>query len=94
MAKRETTFFESTVRVETEGGYRICDTGLYRIVSHPGYLGILLSLLAFPLAMESFWAFIPTSVGVLLLVVRTVLDDRFLTERLPGYAEYATRTSW
>jgi len=94
VAKRENAFFSSTVRIQDGRGHQVCDTGLYRFVRHPGYLGMLLSLLAFPLIMESFWAFIPASVGVLLLVVRTLLEDRFLTEGLPGYAEYATRTRW
>lgn len=92
VAKRENAFFSSTVRLHD--GHRVCDTGLYRVVRHPGYLGMLLSLLAFPLLMESFWAFIPASVGALLLVVRTLLEDRFLTKGLPGYAAYAARTRW
>ncbi len=94
VAKRENAFFSSTVRIQDGRGHKVCDTGLYRFVRHPGYLGMLLSLLAFPLIMESLWAFIPASVGVLLLVVRTLLEDRFLTERLPGYVEYAARTRW
>jgi len=92
VAKRENAFFSSTVRLHD--GHRVCDTGLYRAVRHPGYLGMLLSLLAFPLLMESFWAFIPASVGALLLVVRTLLEDRFLAAILPGYAAYAARTRW
>jgi protein-S-isoprenylcysteine O-methyltransferase Ste14 len=92
LAKRENTFFSSTVRIQTERGHRVCDTGLYRFVRHPGYLGMLLSLLAFPLVMNSYWAFVPASVGVALLVGRTVREDRFLVEELPGYADYASRT--
>jgi protein-S-isoprenylcysteine O-methyltransferase Ste14 len=94
VAKRENAFFSSTVRIQDERGHRVCDTGPYRFVRHPGYLGMLLSLLAFPLIMESFWAFIPASVGAALLVVRTRLEDRFLTEKLPGYDAYAARTRW
>ncbi|MFT3775856.1 MAG: isoprenylcysteine carboxylmethyltransferase family protein [Minicystis sp.] len=93
-AKRENAFFSSTVRIQDERGHQVCDTGLYRFVRHPGYLGMLLSLLAFPLLMESFWAFIPASVGALLLIARTRLEDRFLMNRLPGYADYAARTRW
>lgn len=94
LAKRENDFFSSTVRIQRERGHRVCETRPYRFVRHPGYLGMLMSLLAFPLVMESYWAFIPASVGALLLVVRTLLEDRFLFERLVGYADYATRTRW
>jgi protein-S-isoprenylcysteine O-methyltransferase Ste14 len=53
---------------------------------------MLMSQLAFPLVMNSYWAFVPAGIGAGLLVVRTVLEDRFLVEELPGYAEYSNRT--
>lgn len=94
VAKRENAFFSSTVRIQTDRGHRVCDTGPYRFVRHPGYLGLLLAQLAFPLVLESWWAFVPASVGVILLVVRTHLEDRFLAKELQGYTEFAARTRW
>lgn len=94
VAKRENAFFSSTVRIQTERGHRVCDTGLYRFVRHPGYLGMLMSLLAFPLVVNSYWAFVPAGIGAALLAVRTVLEDRFLVEELPGYKDYTNRTRW
>lgn len=94
IARRENAFFSSTVRIQADRGHRVCDTGLYRFVRHPGYLGMLLALLAFPLVLESYWAGIPASVAALLLVVRTDLEDRFLMKELPGYTEFAARTRW
>ncbi len=73
---------------------QVCDTGLYRVVRHPGYLGMLLSLLAFPLVMNAYWAFLPALLAAALLVARTVLEDRFLMRELHGYADYAARTKW
>ena len=92
MAKRENAFFSSTVRIQPERGHRVCDTGLYRFVRHPGYLGMLMSQLAFPLVMQSYWAFLPAGIGAALLVVRTVLEDRYLLEELPGYLDYTNTT--
>jgi protein-S-isoprenylcysteine O-methyltransferase Ste14 len=94
VAKRQNAFFSSTVRIQTERGHRVCDAGLYRFVRHPGYLGMLLSLLAFPLVLNSYWAFVPAGLGAALLVIRTVLEDRFLVEELPGYKNYTQRTRW
>jgi len=54
----------------------------------------LLSLLAFPLVMNSYWAFVPAGIGATLLVVRTNLEDRFLITELPGYKAYADTTRW
>jgi protein-S-isoprenylcysteine O-methyltransferase Ste14 len=92
VAKRENAFFSSTVRIQAERGHKVCDTGLYRVVRHPGYLGMLMSLLAFPLVMNSYWAFVPAGIGAMLMLTRTVLEDRFLAEELSGYRDYATRT--
>jgi len=94
VAKRENTFFSSTVRIQTERRHQVCDKGLYRLVRHPGYLGMLISLLAFPLVMNSYWAFVPAGIAATLLVVRTALEDRFLIDELPGYKGYANATRW
>lgn len=94
VAKRENAFFSSTVRVQTERGHRVCDTGLYRFVRHPGYLGMLMSLLAFPSVLNSYWAFVSAGLGAALLVIRTILEDRFLVEQLPGYKDYTHGTRW
>lgn len=92
LARRENVFFSSTVQVQTELGHQVCDTGLYRLVRHPGYLGMLLSVLAFPLVMGMSWAAVPCAVCMGLLVIRTVREDQFLLRALPGYAEYALKT--
>lgn len=94
VAKRQNKFFSSTVRIQTERGHHVCDTGLYRYVRHPGYLGMVMLQVAFPLVLNSYWAFIPTLFGLVLLVLRTVIEDRVLAEQLPGYGEYAVRTRW
>jgi protein-S-isoprenylcysteine O-methyltransferase Ste14 len=92
VAKRQNAFFSSTVRIQAARGHRVCDQGLYRVVRHPGYLGMLLSMIAFPLVMQSYWAFVPTGAGVALLVLRTVLEDQYLVQQLSGYADYTRRT--
>jgi protein-S-isoprenylcysteine O-methyltransferase Ste14 len=94
LAKRENAFFSSTVRIQTDRGHEVCETGPYRVVRHPGYLGMFLSLVAFPLVTNSYWAFLPTVFAAGLLLTRTALEDRFLTRELPGYAEYAARVRW
>ena len=48
-------------------------------------------MLSTPLLLASTWAFIPAIISVVLLVIRTALEDRTLLEELPGYDEYASR---
>ena len=49
----ENRFFSSVVRIQSERGHVVCDTGPYRIVRHPGYSGSLLSAFAMVLALGS-----------------------------------------
>ncbi len=84
-------FFEKTVRIQSERGHRVIDTGPYAYMRHPGYVGFSGWMLSTPLLLASTWAFVPALITVVLLVIRTSLEDRTLHAELPGYAEYATR---
>jgi protein-S-isoprenylcysteine O-methyltransferase Ste14 len=84
-------FFEKTVRIQTDHGHRVIDTGPYAYVRHPGYVGFVGWILSTPLLLASAWAFVPALLAVVGLVIRTALEDRTLHAELPGYAEYAAR---
>ena len=87
-------FFSTIVRIQKERGHRVVDTGPYRTVRHPGYLGWILSALAVPLTLGSAWALVPAALGCTLWIVRTALEDRTLLAELPGYAAYAGRVRY
>ncbi|MDJ0789682.1 MAG: isoprenylcysteine carboxylmethyltransferase family protein [Myxococcota bacterium] len=87
----ENRFFTSMVRIQTERGHEVCDSGPYRFVRHPGYAGNLLGVLGIPLALDSLWAFVAAGVAIAISLARTLLEDRTLMEKLPGYREYARR---
>ena len=84
-------FFEPGVRIQTERGHHVVDTGPYAIVRHPGYVAASVMFAGFAMSLGSWWALIPAGVGSLVLVQRTVCEDRTLHVELPGYATYATR---
>ena len=90
----ENRFFSSVVRIQTDRGHVVCDTGPYRIVRHPGYAGNILPLLGIVLALSSLWTLIPAAVALVIAVIRTALEDRTLQEELPGYKEYARRVRY
>ncbi len=87
-------FFEPTVRIQTERGHRVVDTGPYAIVRHPGYVSGFLVFMGIPLCLGSLWALIPATLVCLLLVVRTIWEDRTLRNELPGYTSYVQRTRY
>ena len=84
-------FFEKTVRIQTDHGHRVIETGPYAYVRHPGYVGFAGWMLSTPLLLASAWAFVPALIAVIGFVIRTALEDRMLHAELPGYTEYAAR---
>jgi protein-S-isoprenylcysteine O-methyltransferase Ste14 len=87
-------FFEPSVRIQTDRGHRVIDTGPYAIVRHPGYVSGFLVFIGMPLCLGSLWALIPAVLACLVLVVRTVWEDQTLSEELAGYEEYAQRVRY
>jgi protein-S-isoprenylcysteine O-methyltransferase Ste14 len=87
-------FFEPTVRIQTDRGHTVIDFGPYAIVRHPGYVSGFLVFIGMPLCLGSLWALIPAVLACLLLVVRTIWEDRTLREELAGYDEYAQRVRY
>lgn len=85
----ENRFFSGVVRIQLDRGHTVCDSGPYRIVRHPGYAGNILALPGIVLALGSLWTIIPAVVAVIIVVIRTALEDRTLQEELPGYLNYA-----
>lgn len=93
-ALTENRFFSGMVRIQKDRGHKVCDSGPYRIVRHPGYAGNILALPGIVLALGSVWTIIPAAVALIIAVVRTVLEDRTLREELPGYPDYARRVPY
>jgi protein-S-isoprenylcysteine O-methyltransferase Ste14 len=87
-------FAEPGVRIQTDRGHNVVDTGPYAIVRHPMYLSAFSLFFGTALALGSFWALIPAAVVALVLVVRTALEDRTLQDELTGYREYAGRVRY
>ena len=93
-ALAENRFFFSTVRIQTDSGHVVCDSGPYRIVRHPGYAGNIPPLPGIVLALGSVWTLVPAAVALIIAVIRTVLEDQTLQEELPGYRDYAQRVHY
>jgi len=94
IAKRQNKFFSSVVRIQTDRGHTVCDTGLYKVIRHPGYYGMLLSSLVFPLLLGSLWSLIPVLLSIVILLIRTSLEDKTLVNELTGYREYTLKTKY
>ncbi|MBN1579544.1 MAG: isoprenylcysteine carboxylmethyltransferase family protein [Anaerolineae bacterium] len=87
-------YFSTTVRIQNERGHRVCSSGPYRFIRHPGYSGWILSWIGTPLLLGTLWALVASLAATLIMIVRTMLEDRTLQNELPGYAGYARQTRY
>jgi protein-S-isoprenylcysteine O-methyltransferase Ste14 len=90
---RANRFFSAVIRVQTERGHRVVDTGPYRTIRHPGYLGMLIAALGSGVAIGSWLGFALAAVYGALIVRRVWFEDAFLKANLAGYQAYASRVS-
>ena len=94
IAQKQNKFFSSTVRIQTNREHIVCETGLYKFVRHPAYLGSIIQSLGFPLFFGSLWSIIPICLSIILLITRTNLEDKTLKNELKGYLEYSAKTRY
>lgn len=93
-AKSTNRYFSSVVRLQTDRSQVVCQEGPYKFVRHPGYVGGILFTFLTPLLLGSLWGLIPQGIAVILMFVRTRLEDDTLQRELPGYAEYAQKVKY
>jgi protein-S-isoprenylcysteine O-methyltransferase Ste14 len=86
-------FYSSAVRIQTDRGQYVISDGPYRFVRHPSYIGAVIGNLGASLMLTSLWSLIPMVLVTIVLLIRTSLEDATLQEELPGYREYAQKTT-
>jgi len=74
--------------IEVQKEQTVISTGPYAVVRHPMYAGAFIMLLGIPLALGSWWAFVPVFLLIAAIVWRLLEEETFLADNLPGYAGY------
>ncbi len=69
----------------------LVDHGPFRFLRHPIYVGAALFFGGLSLVF-SVWGLVLTAVLALFWVAKARVEERYLLERFPGYAEYRKRT--
>ena len=80
--------------VEVDKSQKVITTGLYSIVRHPMYLGVLIMYIPTPVALGSYWGLIPMATIPLAIVFRILNEEKVLSKDLPGYKEYCQKTRY
>lgn len=90
-AMMKNPFFEASARIQDDRNQKVINTGPYNIIRHPGYLSGILWHIAVPLIIGSSLALLFSLCIIIILIVRTYLEDKFLKNDLEEYAHYTKR---
>jgi protein-S-isoprenylcysteine O-methyltransferase Ste14 len=81
-----------TAETTIQPDHQIVDSGPYAVVRHPIYSTVIVMYLGLALAFASWASVVPVVIITLAYASKARLEDDTLTEHLPGYAEYKTKT--
>jgi len=87
-------YLSQLVRIQTERGQHVIDTGVYGLVRHPMYLGASLVFVGGALLLGSVCGVFVALAEVLLLVLRIFGEEKLLARDLDGYPEYLKKVRY
>lgn len=89
---RENSYTSAVIEVSNE--QKVIMTGPYSVVRHPMYAGAILLLLFTPLALGS-WVAVPFPFPLFLVVViRLLEEEKYLSAKLSGYEAYCQKVHY
>ncbi|MGO9086013.1 MAG: methyltransferase family protein [Candidatus Sulfotelmatobacter sp.] len=90
----DNTFASQEVRIQTERGQHVIDTGVYGFVRHPMYLGGSLWLIGGALLLGSISGLLIGLAMGGLMVVRIFGEEKLLARDLEGYRAYREKVRY
>lgn len=90
----ENKHFESTSRIQNDRKQTVISSGPYKIVRHPGYMGIVLWAVAVTMIFGTLVVGIIAVIVIAVIAIRTYLEDSMLRKELAGYSEYVNKIKY
>jgi protein-S-isoprenylcysteine O-methyltransferase Ste14 len=84
----------AAANVTVEADQKVVSTGLYGLVRHPMYVGVLIMMVGIPLALDSWWGLVVLIPGVIALAFRILDEEKLLRQELDGYSEYTQKVRY
>jgi protein-S-isoprenylcysteine O-methyltransferase Ste14 len=78
----------AAANITVETGQKVVTTGLYGLIRHPMYVGILVILVGAPLALDSYWGLLVLIPATSAFAFRILDEEKMLKEELDGYRGY------
>lgn len=90
----ENSFAAPVVKIQGERGQKVITTGPYAYVRHPMYSGAILFFAGTALLLGSWWGLASVLFFIVLLAIRTFIEEQALRTGLQGYGDYAIRVRY
>lgn len=91
VALRTNAFAATVVRHQNERRHTVIDTGVYSVVRHPMYAGLIPVMVGMCLWLGSYAAALMVTVPIGILILRLTIEERVLGQKLEGYGAYAAK---
>jgi protein-S-isoprenylcysteine O-methyltransferase Ste14 len=90
----DNTYASQLVRIQSERGQHVIDTGIYAFVRHPMYLGATLWFVGGALLLGSICGLLVVPVIIGLIILRIFGEEKLLTSDLEGYLAYREKVRY
>jgi protein-S-isoprenylcysteine O-methyltransferase Ste14 len=80
--------------ITVEAGQKVVTTGLYGFVRHPMYVGVLITWIGIPLALDSWWGLVILIPSVIAFASRIIDEEKMLRHDLDGYSNYMQKVHY
>jgi protein-S-isoprenylcysteine O-methyltransferase Ste14 len=91
---KDNTFLSPLVRIQTERKQQLVTTGVYGIIRHPMYLGMLLMFIGIPLLLSSYIGLALGLITIVLAAFRAIGEERMLMREFEDYAAYKKKVKF
>ena len=89
---KQNTYLSRTIKVEES--QTVIDTGLYSVIRHPMYTATIFLFLSMPLILGSLISFFVFLIYPILIIIRIINEEKYLTNNLQGYKEYKKKVKY
>lgn len=90
----ENSYLSTVVRIQSDRKQKVISTGVYCVIRHPQYLGIVMTIISGPLLLGSIIGLIIGICIVVIIIVRINGEEKMLVEELEGYVEYRKKVKY
>lgn len=73
-------------------GAKLVETGIYKLVRHPIYTGLILAFYGYAVITDSGYRLLIATLLFVLFYIKSLYEEKRLIEKFPNYTEYKKRS--